>query len=178
MGKYSIFYLFNGEARKYQEKLVKEIGPKFGENYVIESKLPAHITLKSPFEIGDIKPVEKVLEEFVKKQKKAKVEIIGFGNFRRFVAFLEFKFSEKAMKIQSEMIKELNKIKEIMMHEYDRVWHPHSTISYGNTPESFDKIWGALMQLEKPKFEIELDNITLMKKGKKYWKIHREFKLK
>ena len=63
--KYSIFYLIKGKAGKHQQKLVKEVGPKFGENYMIENPLHSHIALKSPFEIKDIKPLEKLLKEFV-----------------------------------------------------------------------------------------------------------------
>jgi len=176
--KYSIFYLMKGEARRYRNKLVKEVGPKFGERYVLNSKLPAHITLKIPFENNNIKKVEKVLKKFIKNHKSSKIKIIGFGNFRRFVAFLKFEFPKFALGTYKEMINELGKIKGIKIHEHEKNWHPHATIAYGNTKKSFNEIWNYLKKLNKPKFELMFDNITIMKKVGKYWKIHKEFKLK
>ena len=105
--KYAIFYLIKGEAQKYRDKLVAEVGPKFGERYVLESKLPAHLTLKTPFEIKDIKKIEKIIKEFVKTQKLSKIKIIGFGNFRKFVTFLDFKFSQETLIAQKKLIQEL-----------------------------------------------------------------------
>ena len=175
--KYALVYLIKGKPKKYQQNLVKTVGPKFGERYVLESKLPAHITLKIPFDTSNIKPLENRLKEFVKKQKPAKIKITGFGNFRRFVAFLKFKFSKSAFKIQKDLIKELNKV-GIKLHEHDKKWHPHATISYGNTKKSFNNIWNYLKTLNKPQFDLYFDNITILKKGKKYWKVYKEFRLK
>jgi len=47
--KYSIFYLIKGEVGKYRQKLVKEVGPKFGERYVLESKTSSTYHFKSSF---------------------------------------------------------------------------------------------------------------------------------
>ncbi len=176
--KYSIFYLIKGEAKKYRDKLVKEVGPKFGERYVLESKLPAHITLKVPFETKRIKEVEKVLKEFIEKNKVSKIKIIGFGHFRKFVAFLNFKFSKTALTTQKKLIRKLGKIKGIEIRESDKKWKPHATIAYGNKKETFNKIWSYLKTLEKPNFDLIFDNITIMKQFGKYWKVHKEFKLK
>lgn len=176
--KYSIFYLISGEAKKYRNELVKKVGPKFRERYVLESRLPAHITLKIPFETNKIKEIEKRLEGIVNNHKASKIRIIGFGRFERFVAFLKFEFSKPALKTQRELIRELSEIKGIKIYEPDKKWHPHATISYGNTKKSFNGIWNYLKKLSKPHFDLEFDNITIMKKPEKYWKIHKEFKLK
>jgi len=176
--KYSIFYLLKGNAKNYRNKLVKEVGPTFGERYVFDSKLPAHITLKVPFETNDIKNIEENLKEFVKNHKESKIKIIEFGHFRRFVAFLKFEFSKNALSIQKDLINSLNKIKDISISKTDKQWHPHATISYGNTKKSFNGIWEHLKKLKRPYFEIMFDNITIMKKSGKYWKIHKKFKLK
>ena len=176
--KYSIFYLIKGNAKKYQQKLVRIVGPKFKEKYVRDSKLPAHITLKAPFDTKNIKEVERIIRGFVKKQKPSKIKIIGFGHFRRFVAFLKFNFSKSALNTQKQLIKELDKIKNIRIHEHDKKWHPHATISYGNTKKSFNGIWNYLKGLNKPRFELMFDNITIMKRGRRYWKVYKGFKIK
>ena len=176
--EYSIFYLMAGEVKRYRDKLVRKVGPKFGERYVLDSKLPAHITLKVPFETKRIEEVEKVLKEFVKNHKASKIKIIGIGHFRRFVTFLKFKFPKPALQIQKDLIKEISNIKDIKIREHDKKWHPHSTISYGNTKKSFNGIWNYLKKLNKSDFEMMFDNITIMKKSGKYWRVHKTFKLK
>jgi 2'-5' RNA ligase len=175
--KLVIVYLIKGKAEKLQQKLAKEVGPKFGEHHLIKNPLPAHVTLKSPFEIENSKKIEQVLKDFVKKQRQGDVKIRGFGNFRRFVAFMNTKFSWRARKIQKNLLKEVKKL-NIPLHEFDINFKPHATIAYGNTKETFDKIWNYLMKLDKPKFDLKFDNITLLKKTRGKWKIYKEFKLK
>lgn len=175
--KYSIFYIIKGEAGKYNQKLIKKVGPMFGENYMVEHYLPAHITLKSPFEIDNIQKVERVLKKFVKEQNPAKIKINGFGNFRKFVSFMKTEFSISAFKIQRDLIKELKKI-GINPHEFDIKFKPHMTIAYGNTKKSFNGIWNYLGKLDKPEFNLMLNNLAIMKKGKTQWNVHKEFKIK
>ena len=176
--KYVIVYLIKGEAEEYHQKLIKEVGPKFGENYVVENPLPSHVTLKSPFETDKIEEVEEILSEFVKTQNPHDIELEGFDNFNNFVAFLKTDFSKEATHIQNNLIDSLKKLKWIKLHEHDTKWHPHVTISYGNTEESFNQIWNYLKTLETPKFNLKFDNITLLRKPKEHWEIYKEFEIK
>jgi len=175
--KYVLVYLIRGEAEKYHQNLVRSVGPKFGENYMIENPLPSHITLKSPFNKRQIKYLEKTLEKFAREHKAEKIQIDGFGNFRKFVAFLKVKFSKEAKKTQKDLLKAIKDIKGIEIHEFDKRHKPHATISYGNTKESFNQIWNYIGKLDKPKFKLYFDNITILKKPRKYWKIHKIYKL-
>ncbi len=176
--RYSIFYLIKGNAKRYRNNLVKQVGPRFNENYVFDSKLPAHITLKAPFQIRKIEKIENILKDLTKKYNKQNIEISGFGNLKKFVVFLRFKFSKSALKIQKELIKKIKEIREIRAQQYDKKWSPHATISYCNTKTSFNNIWNYLERLNKPYFKLRFDNITIMKKSGKHWKIYRKFNLK
>jgi 2'-5' RNA ligase len=175
--KYVLVYLIRGKVERYHQKLVKEVGPKFGERYMIENPLPSHITLKSPFELKDYKELDNILKTFVKKHKSTKIKINGFGNFNRFVTFLKINTPKKVVKIQKELLKEVKKIKGIDLHKFDLRWKPHATISYGNTAESFNKIWKYLKTLEKPNFKLDFDNITILRKSKKLWKVYKIYSL-
>lgn len=176
--KYVLVYLIRGKAEKYHQKLVKEVGPRFGESYMIENPLPSHITLKSPFQLDNSKELENTLSLFAKKHKKVKIKINNFGNFRRFVAFLKISLPKKVVKIQKDLLKEVKKINGIELHEFDIKWKPHATISYGNTKESFDKIWSYIQTLEKPDFDLSFDNVTILRKPRKRWKVYKIYKLK
>lgn len=176
--KYVLVYLIRGKAEKYHQKLVKEVGPKFGERYMVENPLPSHITLKSPFELEDSKELEALIKRFIKTHKSTKIKVNDFGNFKRFVTFLKINISKQGFKIQKELLKEVVNIKGIDLHKFDLKWKPHATISYGNTKESFNKIWKYLNTLEKPNFQLEFDNITILRKPKKFWKVYKIYKLK
>ena len=80
--------------------------------------------------------------------------------------------------IQKELLNEVKKIKDIKLDKFDIKLKPHATICYGNTKDSFDKIWSYLKTLDKPKFKLKFDNITILSKPKKVWKIYRVYKLK
>lgn len=177
--KVDLVYLIKGKAGKYNQKLIITVGPKFGENYMIENPLPPHITLKYPFEIKNIKKLEEILEKFTSKRKAPKLEINGFANFRRFVAYLKPRLSKPAIKLQKELLIILKK-KGIKQHKFDAPFKPHATIAYGNTEETFNKIWNYLQKMKIPQFDLKLDNITILKEqpNDKPWKIHKEFRLK
>jgi len=176
--KYYIAFIFNGSAARYHQKLVREVGPQFGENKIFDSKNHSHVTLKYPFEADSITEVEEIVKKVAKKHKKSKVIFNGFGNFRRFVAYFKSKFSAEGVNIQKELMKSLRKLKWLKIGGRDLNWEPHSTISYGFTKKNFDNIWKYLNSLTNKEFVVYFDNITILKKSRKYWKIYRAFKLK
>ena len=178
MAKFVLVYLPRGEIEKYHSNLVNVVSQKFGEKYLIENPRPSHITLKEPFFLDDIAPMEKFLETFVKKYKPSNVEINDFGGFNQFVIFLDTKFSEEGMKLQKELLNELKIFKELEFGKFDLEWHPHLTVSYANTPEIFEKIAEYLQELPTPKFSLKFDNIALLEKVKNCWEVHKIFEVK
>jgi len=174
--KYSIVFLIKGKADKYNQKLVELVGPKFGENYIVENPLPSHITLKSPFELKNSEKLEKNLKEFIKRHHISKIKIKGFGNFKRFVSFMDVKFSKESLNIQKDLIKEIVEL-GIRANKFDKEFKPHATVAYGNTKETFDKIWNYLKIKKAPNFDLKFDNICILKKAKKGWKIYKTFRI-
>ncbi|MBP7708273.1 2'-5' RNA ligase family protein [Candidatus Pacearchaeota archaeon] len=178
MGKYVLVFLPNAEVTEYGDKLVAEVGPKFGEYHLVENPRPFHVTLKSPFYMEDTVELEKVLAEFASKCKSSNVDVSGFDNFRRSVAFLNTTFSKAGIELQKNLIEAIKGIKGLYFGEFDLQWHPHLTIAYGNLPPTFDKIWEYLQSLPVPKFKLKFDNITLLKKEGNEWKIYKRFDIK
>ena len=62
--RYVIVSVVKGSAGKFNNNLRKEVFEKFQAK---SSKLPAHFTIKAPFECEDINEVDKVVENFCKK---------------------------------------------------------------------------------------------------------------
>ena len=177
--KYAIVYLIGGEAKKYQHRLIKKLADISGEEYLTkENPIPEHVTIRSPFKTKHIKQLEALLKDFAKKQKPVKIKVDGFGNFKRFVAFLKINFSREMSIIQKELIKTLEKEMRIKPHKFDKGHKPHATLAYGKRKNSFKIIWDYLKQLDKPRFDLRFNNITILKKPRKRWKIHKTFKIK
>jgi len=179
--RYSIGYLLSGEAGKFHEKKRRELAKKFNEPYLLDNPIPSHSTLKYPFSADkeQIKKIEGMIQVFVKKQNKEKIEIRKINNFHKKVVSLQLDFSKGANKIFRDLVKELGKFDWLEWGEYDKILDCkfHATLVYGNTPDNFKRIWKEASDL-KPKFDIEFDNIAILKKPRRYWKIHKIYKIK
>lgn len=177
--KYSIFYLFGGEAGRYRDKLVQDVAQKFGERDILDSRMPAHLTLKVPFETNmDILEVENSLREVTNKYESQDFEINGFDNFHNRVIFLNFTKPSLIIEIKKELIQKLENIKGISIHQHDREFNLHATVAHCRNEKYFSDIWNYVNKIEKPYFKMRFDNLTLMKKPGKYWEVCSVFKLK
>jgi len=182
--KYAIFYRLKGQAQKTHQRLIKTIGPKFGENFVVEHPIPSHITLKYTFQTTQIKKTEKAIKDFLKTQKPQKFRITGFGYFNRpkyDVIYLKVVFSKQIQKIRLglvERVKSEKGIKDLHPRKFDKDPRPHITIVNRIHKKNFNKIWNYLKTQKKPHFNLNFDAIALMKKPKDYWLLYKEFKIK
>jgi len=175
--EYSIFYLIEGETGKYQNQLVKDLSQNFGGNSILKSDLPTGIALKVPFEVENIGAIEKVIGDFVKKEKPAKIAAHEFGKVKKFTAVINFKLSKQAFRLQKKLLEELGEVK-IKAHKYDRKFKAYSVIVYSKTKRQFRKLLKHLSEMKKPKFKLKINNIAIMKKVGKVWKLHKKFRIK
>lgn len=175
MSNYMIAYLPSKEVSDYATKLINEIGEKYNEKYLLENPRPVHATLKSPFEIEDIEPIELLLENFVKGQKSVDVSVNDFADFRGHVFFLKAVFPEEAHEIQKKLAEKLKSF--LYLDTHDQNFAPHLTVAYANTQESYDGIVETLTNLPKPDFKFKFDNITILKKVGNAWKVYKRFDL-
>ena len=66
--RYVIVSVVKGEAGNFNNNLRKEVFEKF---HAKSSKLPAHFTIKAPFECENTDYMDNIIENFCKKHKKA-----------------------------------------------------------------------------------------------------------
>ena len=178
--KCAIVYLIKGEAKEYHKKLTRKISKKFNVQ-CISDKIDPHLTLKyfdQQLDANKLRQVENILDRFVKSHKKSKIKFKGIGNFGRNVLFVDVKPSESFIKTFLDLVKELKKLKWITWLEYDgEKAHFHSTLATEDIEEKFDEIFKFLMK-EKPNFNLDFDNITIIIKPRNKWITYREFILK
>ena len=177
--KYAIFCLIKGKTEKYHQKLVKEYAKKFKEPYLIRFPLPSHTTLKYPSEISASKmgELEKLLKRFCKNKKKSPISITRIRNFNRKVIVLKVDFSRKALATYRKLMREIEKMKGIKWHKFDKQEKFHATIVYVNNKKMFGRVWKDALKL-KPNFKIYFDNLTILRKYGNDWRIYKTFKMK
>jgi len=172
--RYVIVCLLKGDALEFHEKLVAEVCSKFN---VKPQRLPAHFTIKAPFELEDISEIDTIAHNFTKSRKKEKITIDGIGFFRKNVVYMKVNPSTEAQKVHDDFIKELKKAQSLEWKPNegrDKVYH--CTIVSKLREDKFDPIWEYVSSFN-PKFELEFDNISILRWENYRWVTHKEFRM-
>jgi 2'-5' RNA ligase len=173
--RYFIGYLIKGGAKDYQEKLIGRICKKFDVRNLNEH-VPAHFTLKAPFETEDIGEVDNILKDFCSKRKVSDIKINGIGSFREHIIFLNGE-SPEGEKTFRGLIRELEKIGWMNFWEYELGdVNFHGTLARAKDKKQFVEIMGFL-EGERPSFDLMFDNIAIFENVDGKWRVYREFKL-
>lgn len=170
--RYVIVCLIKGEALKFHEKLVKSIVEKFE---VKSQRLPAHFTIKAPFETKNIEEIEHLTERFCNENKASMVTIDGFGHFGEAVIYMDVHASREAVKIHDNYIDVLKNVRWLDWKRNEgkgRVFH--CTLVSKLKPEKFAPIWEYISNLQCH-YPILFDNISILRWEKDRWITYREF---
>lgn len=172
--RYVIVCLIKGEALKFHEKLVEEICENFG---VRPQRLPAHFTIKAPFEIEDVDEIINLTKSFCLKQNSAPMSIRGFGYFRKNVVYMKVNMSDEGKHIVDTYINELLKVPNLQWkanEKKEKVYH--CTIVSKLEENIFDQIY-AYVNKNICDFDSVFNNISILKWEKHRWVTFKEFKL-
>ena len=104
--RYVIVSVVKGKAGNFNNNLRKEVFQKFNAK---SSKLPAHFTIKAPFEYDDIEELEEVLQNFCKTHKRAPYKIKNYNHFDNRAIYMEVIMSKEGKKLHDDLFYELNK---------------------------------------------------------------------
>lgn len=174
--RYVIVSVVRGEAGKFNEELRKEVLADFG---VKSSKLPAHITLKAPFEYdGSISELEDAIEEFALENQGEEYKIEGFKSFDDRVIYMNVIDNEQIRNLHKRFIEKIEKIKFINLgNKEGKKAIFHITISSKKLSPKFDEVWNYVNE-RKCSFTAKYDNITIYKWQNNTWELHKTFMLK
>ena len=143
------------------------------------SKLPAHFTIKSPFEYdGNIKDLEDNLKLFCKREKSQHFKMNHYNHFDNRVIYMSVDMSREGKALHDRLIDEIDKSPYINFTKTDgrdKVFHV--TLSSKKLAPIYDDVWRYVNQY-KFDFECSFDNITIYRWEDNTWKIHKEFILK
>lgn len=167
--------MLSGQANDYHNYLIDTVGPKFGEEKLAKTKIKPPVTLKVPFLTEDISLVEKLLTKFVPKQKLTNIHYDGFGSFDKHIIFSKAVFEDEGLEIQKKLIKKLELISYLKFSDHKKNWNPHSTVSFVEKKENFEKILTYVNSFENKQFDLKFDNITILKKVDAVWRTYKQF---
>lgn len=166
MKEIAIICLLPEEVNAYYRELRRKIAEKFGLE--VNNDVPAHITLKYGFPVDDINEIERIAEKISLTRIKPKWSLRTFGFFDnpdKHVVFIDAIPSTDARTLHTALLDELHKIQWVQWSPFDTsALHYHVTLaSEGITPKNFNDVWSYINKLEKPRFEVQFDNLTLFR---------------
>lgn len=176
MKRYVIVCLIKGEAQRFHEKLVIDVCYKFK---VKPQRIPMHITLKAPFEIGDISEIEKVTKEFAEKSKSCSIKIKDYGCFRENVIFMDVEPSYEAVEVHDKYMDVLKNVPNLEWSRNEGKGRKfHCTVVSKKIEKNFKDIWEYVNE-HKAEFDTAFDNISIMEYNKILykWELYKSFEL-
>lgn len=173
--RYVLVCTIGGNALKFHEKLRNDVCYKFKKR---KAKLPAHFTIKAPFETDKIEDMLKVLQKFQKNNHKTQIKIQGYGKFREDVIYMDVKVSPEAKKTHDALIDQLSKIPWINFKSNEgknKVFH--CTIVSKRIQDKFKEIWDYVNKYPCD-FDEYFDNISLYIWDKNTWMLLKRYDLR
>lgn len=173
--RYVIVSVVKGEAGDFNNELRKDVYEKFKAK---SSKLPAHFTIKAPFEYsGSIESLEKTLEQFVLKEKSAPYKLESFSHFDDRVIFMDVKMSKEGKILHDKLIERLEKLPYINFNKKDgKDKKFHVTITSKKLPPKFKVVWDYVNEFSC-NYHCVFDNITIYKWEDSTWNLYKEYTL-
>ncbi|MEF9992407.1 MAG: 2'-5' RNA ligase family protein [Romboutsia sp.] len=170
--RYVIVTVVKGKAGNFNNSLREDIFTKFGAK---SSKLPAHFTIKSPFEADDISILDSVLSKFCTENISVPYNIKGYDYFDNRVIFMKVLMSREGKLLHNKLIDALDTIDYINFNSHDgkdKIFH--ITISSKKIQPIFNDLWEYVNNINCH-FDATFDNISVFKWCDNTWILHKEY---
>lgn len=171
--RYVIVCVVKGEAGEFNNNLRKELFQKLKAK---SSKLPAHFTIKAPFEYeGEINELVDVLEVFSKTAKAEAFTIDGYDHFDDRVIYMKVNMSKEAKAVHDKLIDDMSKITYIDFDKKDgknKVFH--ITLASKKLKSLYSKVWDYVHKYHC-EFQGAFDNVRIYRWEEETWKLYKEF---
>ncbi len=173
--RYVIVCVVKGDAGNFNNNLRKELFKNFKAK---SSKLPAHFTIKAPFEHdGSILDLENILGRFCSEEKSASFNIDGYSNFDKRVIYMKVTMSKEGQRVHDKLIDEMCKIPYISFklgEGKEKIFHV--TLASKKLGLIYNEVWDYVNKYPC-NFKCSFDNITIYNWENNTWNVYREFKM-
>ncbi len=173
--RYVVVCVVKGEAGEFNNGMRKDIFEKFKAR---SSKLPAHFTIKGPFECkGEIRELEEVLEAFCEREKAQPFRLEGYDHFDKRVIYMHVEMSEEGKGMHDRLIDVMEKVPYIHFDQKDgkdKVFHV--TVTSKKLEPIYETIWEYVM-VHPCSYDCMFDNICIYNWEDETWKLYKEYEL-
>ncbi len=156
----------------------EELFHRFGYSYA--QRLPAHISLQSPFIMhheANERKLRRILFEMADKWKPFKLKVCNFQSIENSVLTLDVCDSADLNAFQSELTLLLEKKAGVPLTQLSLQFNPHITLAHRDIPsEDFEALWN---EFSTRKFDasFEVHHLVLFKHDDTEWKMLDAVKL-
>lgn len=174
--RYVVVGVVKGKAGDFNNNLRKDLMEKFKAR---SSKLPAHFTINAPFEYdGEVRELNKVLEEFSENEKCTPFIINGYDHFGDRVVYMKVNMSEEAKAVHDRLIDKMSTVPYIKFDRKDGKDKTfHVTLASKGLKHLYNKVWEYVNQYHC-EFQCLFDNVTIYNWDDGTWKLYKEFEFK
>jgi 2'-5' RNA ligase len=173
--RYVIVSVVNGKAGEFNNNLRRELFSKFKAK---SSKLPAHFTIKAPFEYdGSIIELENAVDNFCKEERRAPFLMDKYNHFDNRVIYMDINMSDEAKKLHDRLIDVLDQFSYIEFTKKDGKDKTfHVTLASKNLQPIYSHVWNYVNNYPF-KFDCYFDNVSIYKWEDCTWKLYRKFEM-
>ena len=174
--RYVIVCVVKGKAGDFNNNLRNELFKHFKAK---SSKLPAHFTIKAPFEYDkDISDLNEVMKDFCENEKAEPFTIDGYDHFDNRVVYMKVNMSKEAKELHDKLIDVMSSVSYVEFDKKDGKDKTfHLTLASKNLRPIYHKVWEYVQQYPC-EFQCSFDNVTIYKWEEGTWKIYKEFEFK
>lgn len=176
MERYVIVCLLDKEVLDFHEELVTKLCQKFN---VKRQALPAHFTIKAPFEREKIDDIIELTKNYTELNSKEKILIKGISNFRDNVIYLPIHPWKEAANLNDSYFNKLKNIQDLDFKKnesLEKVYHC-TILSHLKNP-MFREIRTYIDEYlgeNTPNFESYFSNISILRWNRYKWDTFKRF---
>jgi 2'-5' RNA ligase len=171
--RYVIVSVVSGKAGVFNDNLRKEVFQKFRAK---SSKLPAHFTIKAPFEYeGSIDDLEIALETFSKETRKTPYAINNYDHFDKRIVYMKVEMSKEGKELHNKLIDTIDSLPYIDFDKKDgknKVFHV--TVASKRINDIYSELW-QYVNTKPCSFQCEFDNVAIYKWQENTWILHKKY---
>ena len=163
------------DIREDIKEMKEEIKSRFSSSHAL--KLPAHITIQSPFWVKETDSIllKDFLRNFSREQKPFPIGLDCFGSFPPRVIFVKISNHEPIFQLHEHLQSELPSSLFLSDKQRQLTIHPHLTIATRDLQENiFPQAWAAFKE-KRYQADFIADELTLFRHNGKTWQREESF---
>ena len=137
---YLISIYFDDNTNKIIQQYINQIAKQTGNMFMLDKKVPPHITISS-FETSNENKAVEILNDVAKSLSQGTLQWVTVGTFMPYVIYMAPVLNEYLHNISVAIYDKMNQLEDVNISKYYRPfqWFPHTTIGKKLTKEQLQE---------------------------------------